>query len=291
MATMALAQYRDAIARAADERPSRHVAFERRGEWQITRSGVRFYALDPRPDEVRVSDIAHGLARRDRWNCTTERFYSVGEHSMRVGRLAKYFAAQDRLPAALVRLTEIYGGLHDANEVYLVDLPRPIKRHIEEWADIEAAVQRAIHSAFGLPSAMPSEIAICVERADNMLLLIESRDPVLFSPEALAELLYKVEIPDAVTTPEIEEESAPPEVFFDVDWKAHRTYLENLFKSWMEQGQHAQQVAVALEDVEKRAGSDAKAYMTELVNDEARKVSDRDFEPPAHLRDLLRDGP
>src|SRR3990172_2415485 len=56
MVKMAAGFFRDLLATYAKERPSRHVALERRGDWIVTRSGKRFWPMDPRPDEFEVDD-------------------------------------------------------------------------------------------------------------------------------------------------------------------------------------------------------------------------------------------
>ena len=38
-----------------------------RGDWMRTRSGGRFYPADPRPEEVKILDIASGLAKECRY--------------------------------------------------------------------------------------------------------------------------------------------------------------------------------------------------------------------------------
>ena len=88
---------------------------ERVGDWIQTMSGVIFYPLDPRPEEIRIEDIAHALSHQCRFAGHCREFYSVAEHSVRVSR---------ELPQEFM----LWGLLHDASEAYLVDLPRPIKR-------------------------------------------------------------------------------------------------------------------------------------------------------------------
>lgn len=61
---------------------------ERRGDWMQTFSGIQFYPLDPRVEDVRIEDIARALAMQCRYNGHVTRFYSVAEHSVRVAMLA-----------------------------------------------------------------------------------------------------------------------------------------------------------------------------------------------------------
>lgn len=129
-----------------------------RGDWFVLRSGTRFYALSPRPEDVFISDIAFSLSNITRFAGQTQ-FMSVAEHSCRV---------HDHLPTAL----KLIGLLHDAPEgLGLMDLPRPIKHSelLSGYRDIEAMVWASVVERFGLPSAVPP----LVKEVDNRALLVE----------------------------------------------------------------------------------------------------------------------
>lgn len=132
---------------------------ERKGDWCQTYTGVRFYPLDPRAEEVRIEDIAHHLALLTRFGGACRKFYSVAEHSVRVSFAC---APQDAL----------WGLLHDAAEAYLIDVPRPLKRLLVGYKDHESAVQRSICERFGLGLEQPQSVTI----ADDVLLVTEGRD-------------------------------------------------------------------------------------------------------------------
>jgi uncharacterized protein len=87
-----------------------------------TYTGLAFWPLDPRPDEIRLVDIAHALSKLCRYGGQCLSFYSVAEHSLLVAS-----KAPDHLK--LVAL------MHDASEAYLLDIPRPIKRHLAGYAE------------------------------------------------------------------------------------------------------------------------------------------------------------
>lgn len=140
------------------------VAGRRAGEWIQMFSGVAFWPLDPRADEVRLEDIAHSLSLLCRFGGHCSTFYSVAEHSVHVARLCSPEAA-------------LWGLLHDASEAYVVDLPKPLKRMLPDYSVIEDGVMLAIADHFGLNPVMPEE----VKRWDAAMLRCEA-DHLLGDP-------------------------------------------------------------------------------------------------------------
>lgn len=129
---------------------------ERRGDWMQTFTGIAFWPLDPRPEEIRPADIAHALSMLCRYGGHVSRFYSVAEHCVLMSHaVAPEFA--------------LWALLHDATEAYLVDVPRPIKRHLPDYCAIEDRLMAAICERFGLSLTEPAE----VREADNRILLDE----------------------------------------------------------------------------------------------------------------------
>lgn len=104
----------------------------------ITRSGVRFDVLNPRPEDVRLDDIAHSLSHLCRFVGHTDRFYSVAEHSVLVSQLCDDEAA-------------VFGLLHDAAEAYVGDLASPVKRQVPGFAAMEERVLSAVLVGLGVP--------------------------------------------------------------------------------------------------------------------------------------------
>lgn len=129
----------------------------RKGDWIQLSSGGQFWPFDPRPEEINIHDIAHALSNLCRFGGHCTRFYSVAEHSILVSR---------QCPREL----RLAGLLHDASEAYLVDIPRPIKRSLVGYIDMEAAIQGVINSKFGLDFIMPRE----VHEADDAVLCAEA---------------------------------------------------------------------------------------------------------------------
>lgn len=150
----------------------------REGNFVETFSGRRFYPFDPSPDEVRLADIAWGLARTCRFGGHCRHFYSVALHSLHVGS-----ELADRGPRM-----ELYGLFHDAGEAYIGDVPRPIKVEFDGLARAEDRILEAVWTAFDLAPPTEEEWA-AVMAADDRLLAYEAA-------ELLADGSWAAEPPD-----------------------------------------------------------------------------------------------
>lgn len=84
----------------------------------VTSTGIIINLKNLEPDQIRLEDIAHGLAHNGRWNGHAKRFYSVAEHLIRCAEQAE---PKDKLLALF----------HDAEEAYWGDTIKPIKMFIE----------------------------------------------------------------------------------------------------------------------------------------------------------------
>lgn len=135
--------------------------------WIQTRSGGRFYPLDPKPEHVNLRDIAHALARQCRFSGHTSRFYSVAEHSVRVA-MRVFEETHDPVLALL-------GLLHDASEAYLVDLPRPLK-HDPAFAPYLAAERACMDAILRHVGFAVTALPDVVKRADASLLADEAQE-------------------------------------------------------------------------------------------------------------------
>lgn len=147
----------------------------RHGQSIQTFSGLPFWPIDPRVEEVRIEDIAHSLSLQCRFAGHTRKFYSVAQHSVLVANIVP-------IPDAL------WGLLHDASEAYLVDLPAPIKKFSrlgEEYQVIEKDIMSVIAERFGLCALQPES----VHHADMTLRVTEMRDLMSF-PDIPKELDY-----------------------------------------------------------------------------------------------------
>lgn len=119
---------------------------DRIGEWMHTSSGGQFFPLDPKVEDIRITDIANGLALDCRYGGQGEvtKFYSVAEHSWHIARYAR---SVDGMPAKVC----LAALLHDAPEAYLNDLPRAVKHSVGAGYDnLEHNVACAINEKYGI---------------------------------------------------------------------------------------------------------------------------------------------
>lgn len=110
-----------------------------------TPSVEKFYFLDPDPKDIYISDIAHALSLTCRFGGHCSVFYSVAEHCIILATIAEMEGAD--------QLTVMACLLHDAEEAYLPDIPRPIKAVMPEAQNIYANLQIAIIDKFHLDEA------------------------------------------------------------------------------------------------------------------------------------------
>ena len=137
---------------------------ERKSGWIQTYTGIAFYPFEPRPDEILIDDIAHALSMLCRFAGHCNEFYSIAEHCVHI---------TDWLPEE----AKLAGLLHDASEAYLVDIPKPVKVQLPDYAVIEENLGRAIAAKFGYQFPCPAK----VKEADKRI-LIDERNSILKTP-------------------------------------------------------------------------------------------------------------
>lgn len=139
-----------------------------RQDYIVTYTGKKYFPLTPDSKDVDKVDIAHGVAKTDRWNRQADRVVSVGLHSVNVMKLVRFLGGH-----ANIALVMLYALLHDAHEAYMADMPSPLKAMIPGWMEIEDKNDKAIFEHFGLAWPIPPEIFNLVRRADQDLATIE----------------------------------------------------------------------------------------------------------------------
>ncbi len=148
--------------------------------WQRMLSGRRLDLLDPAAADIEIDDIIHGLARVARWNGQTvgAHAFSVAQHSLLVEAIfsALHPDAEPRWQLASL--------LHDAPEYVIGDLISPFKAAIGlDYKAFELRLLAAIHRRYGLPPALPSEIASQIKAADRIAAFFEATRLAGFSIE------------------------------------------------------------------------------------------------------------
>lgn len=127
--------------------------------WIMTYTGRQFWPLDPRPEDVDIRDIAHALALKCRYGGHCSRFYSVAQHAVLVSQFVRRNVIDTQLYDKRERADlKLWGLLHDAEEAYLADIPRPVKPCIAIWKSVSETVQSAVCDHFQLPRSEPPEV-------------------------------------------------------------------------------------------------------------------------------------
>jgi hypothetical protein len=130
----------------------------------LVRSGLYFDLAAPRAADVRIEDIAAGLAKICRFGGHVDPFYSVAEHSVACAMAAM---ADRWHPGNVLAVL-----LHDAAEAYVGDMVKPLKIMLPEYSRIEGAVQAAIGEALGIDFEAKRGV---IQLYDHALLIAEKR--------------------------------------------------------------------------------------------------------------------
>lgn len=110
-----------------------------------TASGGLFDYINPWRYEIKIEDIALGLANDCRFAGQVKHHYSTAQHSV----IVSYEVPEEDARWAL---------LHDAPEAFMRDLPRPLKQILPGYKAIESRVMAAICDQFNLPREAPASI-------------------------------------------------------------------------------------------------------------------------------------
>lgn len=127
-------------------------------------NGSYFDVANPDPDLITWDVIATGLSNVCRYGGQLETFYSVAEHCVLM--LEGYWAEGGRDMGVQIAIL-----LHDGSEAFLGDMPKPIKNLLPDYSRLEAIVQDAVESRFGVNP----ECWEYVKELDRRMLVTEKR--------------------------------------------------------------------------------------------------------------------
>ena len=146
-----------------------------------TSSGIRLNLHDPRPEDIRIEDVAGGLSKVCRFGAQPREYYSVAQHALLVRKLVVE-GGYPKLELAALH--------HDSHEAYLCDIPKPLKEMISQATDAYDqtcdALDLAISEALGFKwpeQGSPEQRAI--KDADRQALLMEAERLLVDHGEAL----------------------------------------------------------------------------------------------------------
>lgn len=129
-------------------------------DWMETFTGKRFYPFAPAIEDICIEDIAHSLSMICRFGGHCKKFYSVAQHCCYVAEVI----ARNK-PEAYNQLL-LTALMHDAEEAYVGDIIRPIKRSYPKIMTAGKDIWQLIAFKFSLPSVLPD----IVKWADNVML-------------------------------------------------------------------------------------------------------------------------
>ena len=148
-----------------------------------TYTGLMFDPLIPKPELIRIRDIAHALSMLCRANGHFWSFYSVGQHCINCANEAAARGYSVRVQLACL--------LHDGSEAYLSDVTRPVKQVLPVYLEIEEPLQEAIWNKWLSQPLTEEERRQVFEIDDDMLL----NEFMALMDTALAEEIPRLQSP------------------------------------------------------------------------------------------------
>lgn len=107
-----------------------------------TYTGITFWPLDPRQDEIEIRDIARALSMECRYGGHVAHHYSVAQHSCLVHDYLEKQGGTNQ--------TRLHGLLHDASEAYMKDLIKHAKPFYPVYVAHEGRLTAEINRRFGI---------------------------------------------------------------------------------------------------------------------------------------------
>jgi hypothetical protein len=162
--------------------------------WQRMLSGRRLNLLAPRPEDIEIEDIAHGLARVARWNGQTigDHALSVAQHCLIVSDIVVALNPRFGLQSQLAAL------LHDAPEYVIGDLISPFKAAIGlDYKAFEQKLLKAIYCRFGI-GELDADVMAAIKRADTTAAYYEATRLAGFEQTEAERFFGRPQLPDAL---------------------------------------------------------------------------------------------
>lgn len=103
----------------------------------VTYTGKSFNYIFPKAEDICIEDIAMGLSNARRFAGQLFNPMTVAQHSLQVCNLC---------PPEL----KLVGLLHDASEAYTGDCPKPLKRFLPQFQQIENEIMEVIFEKYNL---------------------------------------------------------------------------------------------------------------------------------------------
>jgi uncharacterized protein len=108
-------------------------------------TGRQMNPLEPKPEDFDIDIVAHALSLKCRYNGHAIEFFSVAQHAI----LVSMFVEPEHA---------MWGLMHELDEVFLPDIPRPLKPFVQGWEKIAEKHMIAGAAAFGLTLPMPPNV-------------------------------------------------------------------------------------------------------------------------------------
>lgn len=132
-----------------------------------TFTGKHFDPMEPEASSIDIRDIAHALSLTCRGNGHVKTFFSVAQHCIHCALEAEARGYSKRVILACL--------IHDASEAYMSDVPRPFKRVLTEYQQIEEHLLDMIYEKF-LGSPLDEAEERLVKGIDDDMLYYDLRE-------------------------------------------------------------------------------------------------------------------
>lgn len=136
-------------------------------DYITTYNGIHFYPLEPEADKIYIEDIAHALSLLCRGNGHVKHFFSVGQHCINCAVEAMERGYSRRVCLACL--------LHDASEAYLSDVPRPFKKSLPSYQELEDRTLTVIYEKY-LGTTLTEDEARLVKGIDDDMLYFDLQE-------------------------------------------------------------------------------------------------------------------